>query len=510
MSELHELSAGDQLRALRRREVSSTELTHHYLERIDRLDGYLGAFATVCSETALAEAARADAQLAAGGAGSLTGLPLAIKDLFSTAGIRTTFGTRALADVVPQADDSTVSRLRSAGAVLLGKTSAPEFGAACYNDGELTGRPSVTPYDLGRYASGSSSGAAAAVAARLIPLGHGSDSAGSIRTPAATCNLVGLKPSRGLISTAPRTSFFASGTEGPIARTVDDLVLGLEAMRHSSPGDLYGWSLSSPVAEAVARSADRRLRIAMWTETGVPSVSTDPEIVAATERTAGLLRDAGHDVVEIAIPAAFDEELIRSFTATFAAAVATGVAQAVPEQRRGDLTDFTTYLAACGKRLSAADLALAQARQAAYASTFLAALDGFDAALTPTTAAPPAPIGHFTTDGPDGVLGLMLAWSCHTPWANLTGQPAASVPAGFTRGGLPIGVQIVGRLRDDATILAVAAQLERLQSWSEAVPVEPDGRGSDTAPAVVGDGDADGALVRGDDALARDGEGRRT
>ncbi|WP_181271387.1 amidase family protein [Brevibacterium sediminis] len=179
MTELHELSAGAQLDALRRRKVSSYELTRHYLERIERLDGRLGAFTTVCPEVSLTEAARADARLAAGEGDRLTGLPLAIKDLFATAGVRTTFGTRALSDTVPPTDDSTVARLRSAGVVLLGKTSAPEFGAACFTDGELTGRPSVTPYDLGRYASG----AVGAVAARLLPLAHGSDSAGSIRTP---------------------------------------------------------------------------------------------------------------------------------------------------------------------------------------------------------------------------------------------------------------------------------------------------------------------------------------
>lgn len=481
MTELHELSAGAQLDALRRRKVSSSELTRHYLERIERLDGRLGAFTTVCTEVALTEAARADARLAAGEGDRLTGLPLAIKDLFATAGVRTTFGTRALSDTVPPTDDSTVARLRSAGVVLLGKTSAPEFGAACFTDGKLTGRPSVTPYDLGRYASGSSSGAAGAVAARLLPLAHGSDSAGSIRTPAATCNLVGLKPSRGLISTAPRSTFFASDTEGPIARTVDDLAIGLEAMAHSQPGDLYGWSHSTPIAEAVRQGASRRLRIAMWTESGVSSASTDPEIVAAAHRTAAVLREAGHDVVEIAIPAGFDEELIRSFTVTFAAAVSAVVEQAVPERRRATLTDFTQYLVACGKRLSAVDLALAQARQAAYASSFLAALNEFDAALTPTTA-PPVPIGHFTADGADGVLGRMLEWSCHTPWANLTGQPAVSVPAGFTRSGLPMGVQIVGRHQEDAAVVAVAKQLEDVQRWDEIVLPELQGRGGDAVP----------------------------
>lgn len=241
MSELHELSAARQLRALRTGDISSRDLTEHYLTRIDRLDGELGAFVTVTPEFAIDEADRADERLARGEWSPLCGLPLGIKDLHATAGIRTTWGSVALADYVPADDSWTVGLLRRAGAVVLGKTNAPEFGATCFTENDVTPRPAVTPYGPTRYSSGSSGGSATAVAAGLLPVAHGSDGAGSIRTPAATCHLVGVKPSRGLVSPAPASSFFSTGTEGPIARTVEDAALLLDVMAQPWPGDLYGW-----------------------------------------------------------------------------------------------------------------------------------------------------------------------------------------------------------------------------------------------------------------------------
>ncbi|MDS0136063.1 MULTISPECIES: amidase [unclassified Amycolatopsis] len=195
--EPHEVSAAAQLAALRAGDLSSRELTEHYLGRIEKLDGELGAFATVTPDLALDEAARADRRIARGERAPLLGLPLGVKDLHPAAGVRTTFGSAALAGFVPAADGWTVGLLRQAGAVFVGKTNTAEFGATCYTESDVTGRPAVTPYDRTRYASGSSGGAAAAVAAGLLPLAHAGDGAGSTRTPAATCHLVGVKPSRG-------------------------------------------------------------------------------------------------------------------------------------------------------------------------------------------------------------------------------------------------------------------------------------------------------------------------
>lgn len=467
MSDLHELSASRQLAALRAGDVGSRELAEHYLDRIDRFDADLGAFVTVTPERALRYAARADAQLARGEGGALCGLPIGIKDLYATAGTRTTFGSGALAEYVPTDDSRTVGLLREAGAIVLGKTNSPEFGATCYTENDVTGRPAVTPYAPTRYASGSSGGAATAVAAGLLPVAHAGDGAGSIRTPAATCHLVGVKPSRGLVSQGPGGSFFATGTEGPIARTVEDAALLLDVMAQPWAGDLYGWRPERGFASAAALGPDRPLRIALWTDTGLDAVEPHAEAVGAAHRTAALLRDLGHEVREVAIPARCDASVRQAITDWFAFSVHAAAGALVPAERQALLRPYTRYLHARGAELAGLDVVRAQSVLAGYASAFLAALDGFDVALTPTTNGPPVPIGHYFSDGVEGEPGLMLGWSCYTPWVNLTGQPAVSVPSHLDGAGLPYGAQLVGRPRHDAELLALAAQLERAARWDD-------------------------------------------
>jgi amidase len=470
VTRLHDLSAAEQLRGLRRREISSRELTAHYLGRIERLGEPLGAFVTVVPEMALAEADRADAALAAGAGTALTGIPLGIKDLHATAGIRTTAGSPALTDLVPDRDAWTVGLLRRAGAVIVGKTSTSELGSTCYTEDYVTGHAAVTPYDTGRYSSGSSGGAATAVAAGLLPFAHGSDSAGSIRTPAATCGLVGVKPSRGLVSIAPASTFLAMGTEGPLARTVEDAALLLDVMAEPWAGDLYGWRPEEPFRRRMARGVDQPLTIAIWTDPGLDGVAQDPETTAAVHHTADLLRAAGHEIDEIAVPARLDGEVVDALRVWLTAAVAMSASAMAPPARYPSYTDLTRHLMNEAQQLGAADIVLAQARLAGFASRFLAAFDDFDIALTPVTSRPPVLRGHFLADGLDAVLDRMLAWSCPTPWANFTGQPAIALPAGFTADGLPLSVQLVGRPRADGLLLTVAQQLEAAQEWDTIHP----------------------------------------
>lgn len=471
MSDLHELTAAQQLQALRTREVSSRDLTEHYLERIDAHAATLGAFVTVTADLALDEATRADARLARGEWSPLLGLPLGIKDLHATAGVRTTFGSAALADYTPTEDAFTVGLLREAGAVLVGKTNAPELGPTCYTENDVTPRPAVTPYDLTRYASGSSGGAAAAVAAGLMPVGHASDGAGSTRTPASTCHLVGVKPSRGLVSQLPAAAFFSPGTEGPLARTVQDAALLLDVMAQAPAGDLYAWRSTTSFADAVAHDLPRPLRIVAWTDTGLPGVPAHPESVRAVERTAAALRRLGHDVREIAIPAAYDETVVEALKAWFASAVGAMVPTLVRTADQHLLRPYTRHLVAAGAALSARDVVLMQGVLARYARTFLATFEAVDVALTPTTNGPPVPVGHYFEDGVEGEADRMLAWSCYTPWANLSGQPAISVPSHLDADGLPHGVQLVGRPRHDALVLGLAAQLEAAGLWHDVHPV---------------------------------------
>ncbi|HWD01226.1 MAG TPA: amidase [Amycolatopsis sp.] len=470
MTQLHELPAARQLIALRDREISSRELTEHYLSRIDRFGAELGAFVTIAPDLALDQAKRADAALTGGESLPLLGLPIAVKDLYATAGIRTTFGSAALAEHVPQADSWTVGLLRRAGAVVLGKTNTPEFGTTCYTENQVTPRPAVTPYSAQHYSSGSSGGAATAVAAGLLPVAHGSDGAGSIRTPAAACHLVGVKPSRGLVSPAPASSYFATTIEGPIARTVGDAAVLLDVMAQAHPGDLFGWHPAQSFAEATTQEPTRPLRIAMWVDTGVDGVPPHPEAVTAVRRTAALLRELGHRVDEIAIPARCDERTQQAMLHMFGSAVAAIAKAMLPAASASLLTPFNRHLLAIGEALTGSETVAFQSVLAQYATSFLTVLSEFDFALTPTTNGPPVPPGHYDAEGPEHVVDRMLAWSCHTPWANLTGAPAITLASHLDDHGMPHGFQLVGHQRGDARLLALAAALESAAPQTEVHP----------------------------------------
>ncbi|WP_394619928.1 amidase [Lentzea sp. JNUCC 0626] len=456
---LHDLTAAQQLEGLRAKEFSSRELAEHYLDRIKRHEN-LGAFVTI-NDDALEEAKKADEQLAAGHQAPLLGLPIGIKDLAATAGIRTTFGSAALENFVPPQDSWTAGLIRQAGAVLIGKTNTSEFGATCYTENDVTPHPAVTPYAPTRYSSGSSGGAATAVAAGLLPVAHASDGAGSIRTPAATCHLVGMKPSRGLVSPAPAASFLSAGTEGPIARTVEDAALLLDVMASPAPGDLYGWRNVGSFAQAL--KLRRPLKIATWTDTGTTE-APDPEAERAVRRTREVLTGLGHEVREIPLPARWDEPASRAIVVWFAYQVGAVAQLMVPRPEL--LRPYTRHLLAINDTLSADDVVAAQTLLARYASTFLAATDDYDVVLTPTTNGPPVPIGYYAGDEAD----LMLKWSCPTPWVNLAGVPAISLPSHVDDQGLPHGVHLVGRARRDAELLALAAQLESARLWEDRHP----------------------------------------
>lgn len=470
MNQLHVLSVAEQLRALHGGEVSSRELTQHYLDRITKLDAELGAFITVDPELALHEADRADEQLARHEQAPLGGIPVGIKDLTPTAGLATSFGSAALAGQAPANDTWTVGLIRRAGAVVLGKTNTPEFGATCYTENAVSPLPSVTPFDTGRYSSGSSGGAATAVSAGLLPVAHGSDGAGSIRTPAATCHLVGVKPTRGLVSPAPGTGYFAPGIEGPLARTVEDAALLLEVMAQPWAGDIYGWTPGTSLAQASRNRPDRTLKVAWWTGTGIEGVDPHPEAARAVHRTVELLRGLGHDVREIDPPASYDETATQAFKDLFSSSVALSVPMLMPADKRELLTPYTQHLLARGEAMSGTDVLLLQTALARLASAYLARLDDFDIALTPTTSGPPVPLGHFEAEGIEQISDRMLAWSCYTPWANLTGQPAVSLPSHLDDEGLPYGIQLVAHLREDASLLSLAGQLEREGLWNAVHP----------------------------------------
>jgi amidase len=474
VSDLHDLTALEQRAALRARTTSAAELLDHYLSRIDAHATALGAFVTLTDELARSEAERADEQFSAAGTDDdlppLLGLPLAFKDLHPVAGVRTTSGCAALVETVPLVDGHVVGLLRRAGVVTVGTTQAPEFGPTCYTDTDVVGRPAVTPYDTSRYASGSSGGSAAAVAAGLLPFGHASDVAGSTRSPAAVCGLVGIKATRGRVSLAPTSSFQSWGSEGPLGRTVADAALLLDVMAHPPVSDLYALAREESFLAAAGRDPDRPLRVLRYTDPGL-GVECDSEVMRSIDDAAELLRGLGHEVVEGSNPYPWDEALLAAMLVVFGGSLHATVQALVPADLRHLLRPYTTWAVLHGEKLSAADYVSATGALARAASAHLAATSEYDVVLTPVSTRPAVPVGWFSQDGVEQEGRRMLGWTAFTPWANLTGQPALSLPLHMTAEGLPVGVQLTAARRgDDALLVSLAGQVERAAPFAHRHP----------------------------------------
>ena len=460
MADLHDLTALEQGELVRRREVSPLELAEHYLERAARLDS-VGAFVTLTPEPA-----RARAEALSAGPSPLFGVPTAIKDLNLTAGVRTTFGSAAYDDYVPDVSDGVTLSIEAAGMVSLGKTSTPEFGSPCYTEPDVA-PPAVTPWDRTRMAGGSSGGAAAAVAAGLVPVAQGSDGGGSIRIPASCCGLVGLKPSRGRISGHPMYGDpVGLGTSGSLARTVRDAAALLDVLAGRRPGDP---SWAPPPSSSFLDACDRgpgRLRIARFVAPVIADVAVDPECVAAWESASALLESLGHDVVDVPVP--LPPEAVPVFETCWAVLTALSV---VPQGREHLLRPLTRWLTERGRAVSGPEFGLAIGAMRRFAAGALTALASYDAVLTPTLATPPLPVGALRND--DDPAADFAAQKDFTPWTsawNVTGMPAVSLPLHWTPDGLPVGVMLAARPAEEELLLALSAQVEAAAPWSSRRP----------------------------------------
>ena len=460
MTELHDLTAVEQGAAVRRGEVSPRELASYYLDRVDDV----GAFVTRTPELALTHA---DALLPMPeDAGPLYGVPTAIKDLNLTAGVRTTFGSAAFADYVPDVSDAVTLAIEAAGMVSLGKTNTPEFGSPCYTEPDVA-PPAVTPWDRTRMAGGSSGGAAAAVAAGLLPVAQGSDGGGSIRIPASCCGLVGLKPTRGRISGFPMYGEITGlATAGTLARTVRDAAALLDVLAGRGVGDP---SWAPPPTEPFLASCDRepgRLRIARFVEPVITDAFVDRECLAAWESASALLTALGHEVEDIPVP--MPREAVATFETCWAVLTALS---AVPPEQEPLLRPLTRWLAGRGRAVSGPEFGLAMGAMRRFAAGCLAVLAPYDAVLTPTLAVPPLPVGALRDD--DDPAADFEAQKAFTPWTsawNVTGMPAVSLPLHWTPNGLPVGVMLAARPAEEGLLLALAAQVESAAPWSERHP----------------------------------------
>lgn len=457
--ELAFATALDLAARLRAGDVSSVEVTELYLERIERLDPELNAYVTVDADRALA-AARAPAE------GPFSGVPIPIKDLTSTAGLRTTFSCRPFAEHVPDFDAAVVRRIRDAGFVILGKTNTPELGTIAMTESELNG-DCRNPWDRTRTPGGSSGGAAAALAAGLCPVAHGSDGGGSIRTPASCCGLVGLKPSRGRVSPAPFGSgSLGLGTSGPIARTVRDAAALLDVMAGPEPGDSYFAPPPERPFLAEADAAQGRLRIAVTADPPSP-VPVDPTCVAALESAARLLEELGHDVFERMPPWQTDEVIVHFIRVWQVGPATSGV------DDLSQLEPINRMLAESARTTPSPQHASSIMELQQIARRTVSFWNDVDVVVTPTLALQPVPIG-WTWKGTDGdphrAFAAQTLFTPFTPLVNVTGQPAMSLPLSWSEGGLPIGVQLIGRPFGEATLIRLASQLEQARPWHDRRP----------------------------------------
>ncbi|CAN5570240.1 amidase [soil metagenome] len=473
MAQLHDLTALEAAAEIRDRRVSPTELVRHYLDRIERLDDQIGAFVTVTADSALAQAAEAEAQVLSGEPlPALHGVPIAIKDLNLTAGVPTKLGSALFADFVPPLDDFVVTLLRQAGTISLGKTATPELGLPCYTETDI-GPPTRTPWDTTRLAGGSSGGAAAAVASGFLPLAQGSDGGGSIRIPASLTGLFGLKPARGRISRGPLDAD-SSGLSvlGPLARTVRDAAAFLDATSVPQPGDPQ-WAPPLPRGESYLSWCDRppgRLRIGRYIEPAIPGAVVDPECRLAWENASALLADLGHEVTDIDLP--IPPATIEAFETVWAVA---SHGAPIDPAREHLLRPLTRYLRERGRQISGPQYAAAVGLLGLVSRQQIAATAGYDAILVPTLAMTARPVGWFcgSPDDPTDPAEDFQRQKMFTPWTavyNASGQPAASLPLHWTPDGLPVGVMLVGRPAGEAALLALSAQIEEAAPWSQRHP----------------------------------------
>jgi amidase len=448
------LPALEQARLIREGAVSSLEIVEEYLERIERIDADLNSFVTVCADQALAEARDPRA-------GPFSGVPVPIKDLADTAGIRTTYSSRAYADYVPAEDSALVRRIREAGFIVLGKTNTPEFGTTAVTESDLNGI-CRNPWSLGHTPGGSSGGAAAAVAAGLAPLAQGGDGAGSIRIPASCCGLFGLKPTRGRTSTAPHGNAHGFATYGPLARTVADAAAFLDVIAGPEPGDPHAAPPPErPFLEEVGRPPGR-LRAALVLDP--PSrTRVDPVCIDAARQAAALLEELGHDVEEV--PVEWSGELREPFTIVW---------QTIPTLYVSDASQLERFNAAFAERAlatSSADYLRAYSAVQKFGRRVAAFCAGYDVVLTPTLAMPPVPVGWVREpDDPWEQYERAIEFTPFTAPANVAGLPAVSVPFTWTGDGLPVGVQLVASAAEEALLIRLSAQIEEAQPWAERRP----------------------------------------
>ncbi|QZY28445.1 amidase [Nocardioides coralli] len=463
----HEPGAAETARRIASGRASAREVTAAALARIAERDHDLNAFSVVLERSATAEAAARDAALVDGAEpGPLHGVPVAIKEELDVAGCVTTFGGRGNSRPVAE-DGEVVRRLREAGAVVVGKTTMPEFGAWPYTESDDRGI-TRNPWDRTRTPGGSSGGTAVAVSSGMVPVGLGGDGGGSIRIPSACCGLFGLKPQRGRVTTAPHPHLWWSlGTVGPLARSVLDSAVVYDVIRGSTDTDLHRAGRTGSFV-AAARREPGRLRIGWTTRPVTPGVRPDPQHVQAVADTVRLLAELGHDVVEV-------DPGYPDPTAAFVPQFFGGIraeAEAVEHYERLERRTRQTYRLGSWVTPRVLDKAMRMTETVSEKANRV--FDRVDVLLTPVTAHRPPTTGVLVgARTPAGAALRSLPAIAYAALWNVAGNPAASVPRGIGVDQLPLAVQLVGPTDGEERLLSLSAQLEAADPWPLLAPAQP-------------------------------------
>lgn len=461
---LHWWTARALAAAIRRRELSCREVVSWHLDRIATINPRINAIVSLRPEPALAEADRADRAMARGeGMGPLHGLPIAIKDLEDTAGIRTTYGSTLFAEHVPTADSLLAGRLRAAGAIVIGKSNTPEFGTGSHTFNDVFGA-TRNPWALERSAGGSSGGAAAALAAGLLPIADGSDYGGSIRNPASFNNVVGLRPTPGLVPDGGEDVWDTAGVAGPLARTVGDLALMLTAIATPDP--------RSPLSHVARPSFDGELAGSLsgirigWCP-GLGDLPLEPEVISVLTEAREKLTGLGCVVEDLELDLSPADEAFETLRALrYARAFGADLAAI-----RKAAKETVVWNIEHGLSLDGPAIARAITLRSEVFVTVADALERFDLLVAPSAQVVPFPVeDEYPTEVAGVEMPHYMGWMRVCSRLTVSSHPIAAVPAGFTAGGLPVGMQLVGRYAGDRRLLELAAAWELASGLSERHP----------------------------------------
>jgi amidase len=460
------LSATELAHRIRTKSVSCREVMEAHLTQIERVNPKVNAIVTLLPERALEHAHQADDVLARGDeVGPLHGLPIAHKDLVLTKGIRTTFGSPIFKDFIPDQDEIIVERLRNAGAIAIGKTNTPEFGAGSQTFNAVFGE-TLNPYDLSKTCGGSSGGAAVALACGMQPLADGSDLGGSLRNPASFCNVVGFRPSPGRVPVWPaRVGWCPLPVEGPMARTVQDVALMLSVI--AGPDSRAPISISEP-GNIFRRSLERNfagVRIAWSRDLG--GLPVDPRVTAVIERQRGVFSSLGCHVEEAQPDLRDADEAFRVWRAWL---FELGFGEML-RTHRAQMKDTVIWNIEEGVKLTGPQIGQAERKRTELYQRVRQFMEQYEFLVLPVSQVPPFDVGQRYVTEINGIkLDTYLDWMRSCYYVTVTGLPAISVPCGFTPEVLPVGVQIVGRHHDDFGVLQLAHAFEQATGFGRQRP----------------------------------------